>query len=111
MLSLRDTLAEPAICASFAMPYPQILMNPDYFTTFLHGMVVHGVKRSALSITHMIEAGDVAAIDGTWEVETAFTGPLRLAMGATLLRQGELWRIVTLSLGPSPTAVRPADQH
>jgi hypothetical protein len=64
-----------------------------------------------LSITHTIEAGDLAAVDGTWEVETAFTGPLRLAMGATLLRQGELWEMVTLSLGPSPNVVKPAKER
>lgn len=59
----------------------------------------------------MTEAGDLAAVDGTWEVETAFTGPLRLAMGATLLRQGESWKISTLSLGPSPNAVKPAEER
>jgi len=100
ILSLRNTLADPPFCVLFAMPNPQVLANRDHFTTLLHGLVVQGMKKSSLSITHSAGAGGVATAVGSWEVDSSFMGPMRLGTTATLINDSGRWKLATLSVGP-----------
>jgi hypothetical protein len=100
ILSLRETLADPPFCVLLATPGPQVLDNRDYFTTLLHGVVGHGLKKSSLSLRHVAGAGCVATALGLWEVDSPLAGALRLGMTATLINRSNTWKLVTLSVGP-----------
>jgi hypothetical protein len=102
ILSLRETLADPPFCALLATPSPQVLDNRDYFTTLLHGVVAHGLKKSSLSLRHVAGTGRVAIALGLWEVDSPLVGALRLGTTATLLNHSNTWKLVTLSVGPQP---------
>ena len=100
ILRLRDTLADPAFCAVASMPNPQVIANRDYFITWLHGLLSSGMKKSPILLERTAGNNAVITTVGDWEVESAFMGPMRLALTATLARQDGAWRLVSLSLGP-----------
>jgi hypothetical protein len=100
ILSLRETLTDPLFCVLFAMPNPQVLVNRDYFTTLLHGLVVHGMKKSSLSITHSAGAGRVVTAIGSWEADSSFMGLMRLGTTATLINDSGIWKLLTLNVSP-----------
>jgi hypothetical protein len=104
ILSLRETLADPAFCVLFAMPHAQVLAKRDDFLTLLHGLLVHGMKKSELSIEHLAGAGGVATAIGSWGVDSSFLGPMRLGTTATLINDSGRWRLATLSVGPQSPA-------
>lgn len=100
ILDLRETLADPRFCVLFAMPNAQVLANRDDFRTLLHGLIVHGMKKSSFLLSRMVGAGGVATAMGTWEVDSSFAGPMKLGATATLIKDGGEWKLMTLSLGP-----------
>ncbi len=101
ILGLRGTLADPRFCALFPMPNPQVAADRDYFITLLHGM-----KKSSLSIAHRAAAGRVATVIGSWEVDSSFMGPRRLGTTATLINDCGRWKLQTLSVGPQSLPAR-----
>lgn len=107
IVSLSETLADPQFCVLFAMPNAQVLANRDYFTTLLHGMVVHGMKKSSLLPSHTVGTSRVATAIGSWEVDSSFMGPMRLGTTATLINHGGSWKLLTLSVGPQLPQLTP----
>jgi hypothetical protein len=58
------------------------------------------MKKSSILLERTAGNNAVITTVGDWEVESAFMGPMRLALTATLARQEGAWRLLSLSLGP-----------
>ncbi len=100
VIGMRETLPDSPFCALMAMPNSNVITRPDYFVTMLHGMVGVGMEGSDITIEKTAVADGLVMAFGTWDTSSPFTGPMHMGMTALMARDGDSWRLASLTVGP-----------